>query len=111
MQNIDASGIPVLWSVSWGVASKAAIPLSFPTRTFPKLDRFWQSGHSANAQSRAFGDLDSRPESRHPCPHDREVFHRQETAFLASFCALACDCSPDSDPKPVHVGNPAVAVV
>jgi hypothetical protein len=38
MQNIDASGIPVEWSVSWGVASKAAIPLSCPSRTFLRLD-------------------------------------------------------------------------
>lgn len=37
-QNIDASGIPVEWSVSWGVASKAAIPLSCPTRTFTADD-------------------------------------------------------------------------
>lgn len=37
MQKADASGIPVQWSVSWGVASKAEGPLSFPT--FPKFDR------------------------------------------------------------------------
>lgn len=44
MQNIDASEIPVQWSVSWGVASKADGPLSFPTRTFPKFDRSENSG-------------------------------------------------------------------
>lgn len=39
MQKTDASVIPVQWSVSWGVASKAAFALSFPTRTFQKFDR------------------------------------------------------------------------
>lgn len=33
MQKNDASGIPVQWSVSWAVASKADSPLSFPFRT------------------------------------------------------------------------------
>jgi len=34
MQNTNASGIPIQWSVSWGVAFKADGPLSFPKPPF-----------------------------------------------------------------------------
>jgi hypothetical protein len=38
MQNTDTSGIPVQWSVSWGVASKADGPLPFPFTTSMTVD-------------------------------------------------------------------------
>lgn len=49
MQNIDASAIPVQWSVSWDVASKADASLSSPSRPFPKLDRFRESAGASIA--------------------------------------------------------------
>lgn len=48
MQNIDASGIPVQWSVSWDVASKAAGPLSLPQSEHSQNSILFEKGRSVS---------------------------------------------------------------